>query len=71
MLHNNPHEESKISQDKLNHEIKIATDFDFANSVRHKNKVLTLKTRYIVIIMVVDYYSGLTYKQLVFLIVNC
>ena len=37
-----------LSQDKLSHEIKIAMDFNAANSVRREIKVLTLKTRYTV-----------------------
>ena len=38
---------SKISQDELSHEIKIATDFN-VNSMRRKNKVLVLKNHYTV-----------------------
>ena len=47
-LHEDPHEESKISRGELSHEIKIAMDFNAANSVRCENKVLELKTHYMV-----------------------
>ena len=39
----------KILQDELSNEIKIATNFNVANSVRCENKVLVLKTRYTVL----------------------
>ena len=39
--------ESKISRDELSHEIKIASNFNAANSIRRENKVLALKTHYI------------------------
>ena len=45
-MHQDPHEEYKISQDELSHEMKIAMNFNVANSVRWENKVLTLKTHY-------------------------
>ena len=47
-LHKEPRKKCKISQDELSHAIKIATDFNVVNSVRHENKVLALKTHYTV-----------------------
>ena len=44
-----PREERKILRDELSHEIKIVTDFNVVNSTRHGNKVLTLKTYYMVL----------------------
>ena len=38
-----------MSRGELSHEIKIATDFNVANSMRCDNKVLAIKTRYTVV----------------------